>query len=380
MNKHDPYIEDYERYKYKGLHARYVNRDHLYDFYRLLTDKNIKPQEVGISVNGEAIDLIRMGNGPVKVLMWSQMHGNESTTTRALTDLLHYIISDMQYAKELSQRLSLYIIPMLSPDGARAYTRVNANKVDLNRDAQDLTQPESRVLRKVFEEVKPDYCFNLHDQRTIFSAGPENKPATISFLSPSYNETREINEVRSTSMKIIANMNSRLQEYIPGQVGRYDDGFNLNCVGDTFQSEGVPTILFEAGHYPDDYQRHETRKYISFAIKTALDSILNEEWKTTDHKDYFDIPENEKLFCDILIKMVPVKPRGENVQYKSLQFMYKETLKDGEVIFIPEFILPDHTEGVFAHRVCTSPDDFELEYSNEQELKQKSMSLLFRIL
>ncbi|THD67866.1 DUF2817 domain-containing protein [Robertkochia marina] len=380
MNKQDPYIEEYERYRYQGLNGRYVNRDHLLDFYRVLAVKDIHPQKVGVSVNEEVIDLFRIGNGPVKVLMWSQMHGNESTTTRALTDLLHYMISDSRFTRELSQRISLYIIPMLSPDGARAYTRVNANNVDLNRDAQDRTQPESRVLRKVFEEVKPDFCFNLHDQRTIFSAGPVNKPATISFLSPSYNKARDINEVRSTSMKIIANMNSRLQEHIPGQVGRYDDGFNLNCVGDTFQSEGVPTILFEAGHFPDDYQRHETRKYISFAIKTALESILNEEWKTTDHRDYFDIPENEKLFCDILIKNVPVKPKGEHTQYKSLHYMYKETLKDGEVVFIPEFSLLENTQGVFAHRVLIVPDDYELEYSSEQELQQKSMSLLFRIL
>ena len=57
---------------------------------------------------------------------------------------------------------------MLNPDGATLYTRANANAVDLNRDSQDLTQPARRVLRATFERFKPDYCFNLHDQRTIF--------------------------------------------------------------------------------------------------------------------------------------------------------------------------------------------------------------------
>jgi murein tripeptide amidase MpaA len=38
---------------------------------------------------------------------------------------------------------------MLNPDGAKTYTRENANKVDLNRDSQDLTQPESKILRKL---------------------------------------------------------------------------------------------------------------------------------------------------------------------------------------------------------------------------------------
>jgi hypothetical protein len=45
-----------------------------------------------------------------------------------------------------------------------------------------------------------------------------------------------------------------LQRYIPGQIGRFDDSFNLNC-GDTFQAMGVPTLLFEAGHFEGDYQR-----------------------------------------------------------------------------------------------------------------------------
>ena len=52
---------------------------------------------------------------------------------------------------------------MVNPDGAKLYTRVNANEVDLNRDSVNLSQPESKVLRNVFEEFKPDYCFNLHD-------------------------------------------------------------------------------------------------------------------------------------------------------------------------------------------------------------------------
>jgi hypothetical protein len=42
------------------------------------------------------------------------------------------------------------------------------------------------------------------------------------------------------------------RKYIPGQVSRFDDGFNINCIGDKFQSH-VPTILFEAGHFQDDY-------------------------------------------------------------------------------------------------------------------------------
>jgi murein tripeptide amidase MpaA len=44
---------------------------------------------------------------------------------------------------------------MLNPDGADMYTRLNANEVDLNRDSQNLTQPESKVLREIFDLFQP---------------------------------------------------------------------------------------------------------------------------------------------------------------------------------------------------------------------------------
>ena len=52
-------------------------------------------------------------------------------------------------------------------------------------------------------------------------------------------------------MFIIQSINSVLKKFLPNQIGRYDDTFNPNCVGDQFQASGVPTVLFEAGHYPD---------------------------------------------------------------------------------------------------------------------------------
>ena len=74
-------------------------------------------------------------------------------------------------------------------------------------------------------------------------------------------------------MSIINAINSVLQLYLPNQVGRYDDSFNPNCVGDQFQILGVPTVLFEAGHYPGDYSREQTRKYIALSLFTAIECI-----------------------------------------------------------------------------------------------------------
>ena len=45
---------------------------------------------LGYSVLKQPIYAHRFGCGAIKVLLWSQMHGNESTTTRALFDFSHF--------------------------------------------------------------------------------------------------------------------------------------------------------------------------------------------------------------------------------------------------------------------------------------------------
>lgn len=44
-------------------------------------------------------------------------------------------------------------------------------------------------------------------------------------------------------MSLIAGIVKDLKDELGERIGRYDDGFNINCAGDTFQSLGTPTIL-----------------------------------------------------------------------------------------------------------------------------------------
>lgn len=335
-----------------GFNGRYTTADHLRAYDGFVNRLKGKKDIIGISVEGEEIPMYTLGDGPVSVLMWSQMHGNESTTTRALADVLHYLEMTPSLASRFLRQLTIYMIPILNPDGARAYTRLNAAGIDLNRDAQHRSQPESRALRRVFDRVQPDYCLNLHDQRTIFSAGTVSKPATVSFLSPSFNAARDINAPRMVSMQIISGMNKVLQEIIPGQVGRYDDGFNMNCVGDTFMAEGVPTILFESGHYQNDYLRNVTRKCIAVALFGALELMFGQSYTGYTTEDYFTIPENEKLFCDVLIPGVTLKSGG-TTEKVDLCMLYKEVLRNGKIDFDLEFdkMVPSDTH--FGHKVVT---------------------------
>lgn len=338
--------EWHESGKEQSLSGRYIT---LEDIVPLLDNlpNYISKEVIGHSVENRPIYSITMGSGPAKILGWSQMHGNESTTTKAIFDIISYYKShDAQAFDNLLKRCTICLLPMLNPDGAQRYTRLNANLIDLNRDAQDRSQPESVVLRAVYKTFKPDFCLNLHGQRTIFGVGNPPKSATVSFLSPSQDELRTVTLSRKRGMEIITGINTMLQGFIPGGVGRYDDGFNINCVGDTFQALNTPTILFEAGHYPEDYKREITRRYIFLSLVAAFDQIGSKKSEISNFNanDYFQIPENEKNFCDIIIRNLLFS----DGQIKDLAIQYEETLVGNSIAFNPKILSvgnPDNSKG-----------------------------------
>jgi hypothetical protein len=336
-------LQNYDDFKCPLLKGRYLKEDDILQTFRTISHK-FKIKNEGFSEEGRIISSFRLGHGENKILIWSQMHGNESTTTKSVLDLLNFLAKDSTFAHKILRTCKFVIVPVLNPDGAKAYTRVNANKVDLNRDASEQTQSESKVLQHIYKTFEPDVCFNMHDQRTIFSAGNHKQPSTVSFLSPSYNADRDINKTRLASMSLISAANRLLQHFIPGKVGRYDDSFNINCIGDYFQSKQTPTVLFEAGHYPEDYAREETRKYIFLALLYMIQETMSSS-ELNPPEDYFSIPENEKYYFDVILRDVKV-----NNQLKDVAIQYKEELKDDAINFIPIIEQVGDLKTYYGHR------------------------------
>ncbi|WP_396195477.1 M14 metallopeptidase family protein [Flavobacterium sp.] len=333
----------HQNYKENSIQGRYLTLSHIEPLLA-----QYKNEVVGQSVLGKPIYQLSFGTGKTKIFMWSQMHGNESTTTKALFDFIRFLNSGTVESQAILTSFTFCLLPMVNPDGAEAYTRENANGVDLNRDAQNLTQPESVVLRQVFETFQPHYCYNLHDQRTIYGAGDTGNPATVSFLAPAYNESRDMNEVRQKAINVIVAMNNCLQQVIPNQVGRFDDSFNINCIGDTFQFLKVPTVLFEAGHFQEDYEREQTRKYIFTALLSGINYLNENDVVSNKIDDYLKIPQNKVVFYDFVYKNVKINYDGKE---KIINFaaQYKEVLNNNKVVFEAQIVQIDDLENHFGH-------------------------------
>ncbi|WP_111668823.1 M14 family zinc carboxypeptidase [Algoriphagus litoralis] len=271
-------------------------------------------EKLGESVAGKSISSMNWGDGKTKVMLWSQMHGNESTATMALFDLFNFLEGkDDGYEalrELLKNQLSLKFIPMLNPDGADAFKRRNNLDIDLNRDAISQISPEAVILKKARDDFEPEFGFNLHDQQIYYNVVNTPKQATISLLAPAYNYKTEINDVRGRAMQTIAGMNELLQELIPGQVGKYDDAFEPRAFGDNIQKWGTSTILIESGGYLGDPEKQEIRKINFMIILNALHQIATQGYEQYTTDQYFAIPDNGFQLMDLIINEMQVKVDG----------------------------------------------------------------------
>lgn len=334
----------YENYREPSItHRRFKHADILPLIKKL--DKNNKFNVVtaGKSVEGRDIFLLKIGTGNTKVLLWSQMHGDEPTATMALFDIFNFFTTsdDLDSVKNnILKNTTLYFIPMLNPDGAQEYIRRNALDLDLNRDALRLQSPEAQILKAVRDNINPDFGFNLHDQNTRYSVGESGNPATISFLAPPYDNQKSVNEVRGNAMKVIVHLNNILQRHIPNQVAKYSDEFEPRAFGDNIQKWGTSTILIESGGYKNDPEKQYIRKINFIAIVSALAAIADESYKKADITKYNEIPENGRSIYDLIVRNVFLEKDGqiyrtdiginqyeENVN-KSTQFYYESKIEE----------------------------------------------------
>lgn len=330
--------DTYENYKEKSLFQRRIKHN---DILPLIEKRNpdvFNISEIGKSFEEREIFMLKAGTGNKKVMLWSQMHGNEPTATQAFFDIFNFLeipASLKDEAKQILSSCTLYFIPFLNPDGAEKFQRRNAQDIDINRDALRLESPEAKLLMTLRDEINPEFGFNLHDQDIWYSAGDTKFPATLSFLAPAFDKRKSINESRKKSMQLIAEMNNVLQSFIPDQTGRYSDDFMPTAFGDNIQKRGTSTILIESGGFAGDSEKQVVRKLNFIAILHSLKSIADNNFKNTTIDDYEKIPFNKKnkLF-DYIIRNAQISKN--NLKYKADIGIRSQSLPDQDIFEIDD--------------------------------------------
>jgi hypothetical protein len=318
MNFTPQLLENYSLYKERLLVYRHFQPE---EFNEVLEDiikkqnSNFTKDKLGESAQKRPIYHLTFGVGKTPVLLWSQMHGNEPTATMALLDIFHFLENpmteeDKKFVETLKNYFTLHFVPVLNPDGTALYTRQTAQGIDMNRDFLQRQTPEANLLINLAAKVKPHFSFNLHDQRSKYSVGKNPIPTTLAFLAPAFDKETTIKKEgmrRLEAMQVISLMVEGLEEELKGKMAKYDDAFEVRAFGDNFQKLGYGTILIEAGHYPNDWEKQEVRKYNYVSILNGLLGVANDLHKDKSIKRYENLPLNGTQFYDVILRNIEIE-------------------------------------------------------------------------
>jgi hypothetical protein len=152
---------------------------------RLRTDARFRIEVAGTSVNGVPIHHVRFGAGSVKALFIGGPHCMEPIGSLTVFGLMFQLLHDK--ATLLEADVEWHIVPCLDPDGAllnegwsqqpfsidnyirNFYLQPRPDQVDFSfpiahkKLVFDRPSKEARVLQKIFDTVRPDFCFSLHN-------------------------------------------------------------------------------------------------------------------------------------------------------------------------------------------------------------------------
>ncbi len=253
----------------------------------------VRIAEKGRSSEGREIPVVLAGSGPEKVLLWSQMHGDEPTATAALVDLLAFLAENRNEpaTAHLLSRLTLVVVPMLNPDGAVRGDRRNAQGIDVNRDATRLQTPEGRFIKEIRDRYTPAAGFNLHNQSPLVTAGPGGAQAAIAVLAVSAARNEPEGPALQRKRGLAGHLARVASTFVPGCVSRYATDYTERAFGDSMSRWGTPTVLLETGgwHGPREEERLVRLNFV--LLLSALHALARGE-ETADAAIYETLPPN----------------------------------------------------------------------------------------
>src|SRR5438552_11454382 len=93
-----------------------VRHKDLQNYLDQLRKIGIPVEEVGRSYAGREIYEMEWGKGPLKIFMWSQMHGDEPTATSALSDTFAFLQKNrrLPWVKKIEEPMTIRAVPLLN--------------------------------------------------------------------------------------------------------------------------------------------------------------------------------------------------------------------------------------------------------------------------
>jgi len=309
------FSDQYEQYSLAPADLRSMKHEFVVSQLKAISLPNsgIQLTQVGTSVEGRSINMLSYGSGDIKLLLWSQMHGDEPTATASLLALFNYLArnADHPLIKNLYENLSINAIVMLNPDGAQRFQRRNVQDIDINRDARLLQSPEGRTLKAVKDSLNPDFGYNLHNMTGREMVGDSRQLLNIAFMAPPYNKESEDTPTRLRAKKLVVYMKGILDNFIEGHISIYKADYMPRAFGDAMQNWGVSTVLIESALH-DNEESDFLVKMNFVALLGSFDAIASGKLDGINAADYDEIPIEGRSLFDLMIHNVLIY-NGDNI-------------------------------------------------------------------
>ncbi|WEJ98649.1 MAG: M14-type cytosolic carboxypeptidase [Candidatus Sphingomonas phytovorans] len=151
-------------------------------------------RQLGLSLDGRAIDCFSIGDGPKQVWLYARQHPGESMAEWWMEGALERLTdSEDPVTAALLAKATFHVVPNMNPDGTfRGHLRTNAAGVNLNREWHTPTaeqSPEVLCVRNAMDETGVAFAMDVHGDEAIpanFLAGFEGIPSWTDELGEKY--------------------------------------------------------------------------------------------------------------------------------------------------------------------------------------------------
>jgi murein tripeptide amidase MpaA len=146
---------------------------------------SVEYRSLGKSLDGQDIDCLEIGEGPLNVWLYARQHPGETMAEWWMEGALEKLTDeDDPIARVLRKECTFHVVPNMNPDGSRrGHLRTNAVGVNLNREWHAPSaekSPEVLCVRNAMDETPPDFAMDVHGDEAIpanFLAGFEGIPS-----------------------------------------------------------------------------------------------------------------------------------------------------------------------------------------------------------
>ena len=251
----------------------------------LVTQTSALPEvgyrSLGKSLDGQDIDCLEIGEGPLSVWLYARQHPGETMAEWWMEGALEKLVHDDDpVARVLRRECTFHVVPNMNPDGSlRGHLRTNAVGVNLNREWHAPSaekSPEVLCVRNAMDETPPDFAMDVHGDEAIpanFLAGFEGIPSVTERQLKLFNQFGETLERLSPDFQ-------RSQGYevpAPGEANMSMSTTQLaeryGCVSMTLEMPFKDNFDLPDEVYGWSPQRS---KFMAYACLDALHAILPE--------------------------------------------------------------------------------------------------------